>query len=110
MLSSELHDEALMNEANSSGLNEYVIKVRSHLDHKQSYWFEGMTMTTGYDEDGRPITTLAGQLADQAALQGVLAKIGDLNLTLISVNPVVFNVRNESQETGDRGGFERHPA
>ena len=76
-----------MNEANRSGLDEYVIKVKSHLDGKKSYWFEGMTMKTGYDEDGRPITIFTGHLADQAALQGVLATIRDMNLTLISVNP-----------------------
>jgi len=77
-----------MNEANCSESGEYVIKVRSHLDDKKSYWFEGMTLTPGTDEDGRPITTLVGQMADQAALQGVLAKIRDLNLTLISVNAI----------------------
>jgi len=76
-----------MNEANYSGLGEYVIKVRGHLDGKKSYWFEGMMMTTSYDEDGRPITTLTGHLVDQAALHGVLATIRDMNLTLISVNP-----------------------
>jgi hypothetical protein len=84
-----------MNGANRSESGEYVIRVRGHLDGKKSYWFEGMTMTTGYDEDGRPVTTLTGHLADQAALQGVLAKIRDMNLTLISVNPVVSNARNE---------------
>lgn len=77
-----------MNETNDSGSGEYVIKVRSHLDGKKSYWFEGMTMTTGYDEEGRPITTFMGQMADQAALQGLLAKIRDMNLTLVSVNPM----------------------
>jgi hypothetical protein len=90
-----------MNQANPSGLNEYVIKVGSHLDEKKRYWFEGMRMTTGYDEEGRPITTLIGRLADQAALQGVLAKIRDMNLILISVNPAVLSIRNESQETGE---------
>lgn len=89
-----------MNEADSSELGNYVIRVRSHLDDKKRYWFEGMAMTTGYDEDGRPITTLTGRLTDQAALQGVLARIRDMNLTLISVNPLVSNVRSDSQETG----------
>jgi len=77
-----------MSEANSSGLGEYVIKVRSHLDDKKRYWFEGMAMVFGFDEDGRPITTLTGHLADQAALHGVLAKIRDMNLPLISVSRV----------------------
>lgn len=92
-----------MKEANYSGSGEYVIKVRTHLDEKKSYWFEGMTMTTGYDEDGRPVTTLIGQMADQAALQGVLATIRDMNLTLISVNPIVLNVRHDSQKTEEKG-------
>lgn len=75
-----------MNEAGSSGPGQYVIKVGSHLDGRKRYWFEGMAMTTGYDENGRPITTLTGHLEDQAALHGVLAKIRDMNLPLISVS------------------------
>jgi hypothetical protein len=43
-------------------------------------------MITGFDQDDRPITTLSGPLADQAALHGVLAKIRDMNLPLISVS------------------------
>ena len=77
-----------MNEANCSGPGEYVIKVKGHIDEGKSYWFEGLTMTTGFDEDGRPITTFSGPLADQAALHGVLAKIRDMNLPLISVSQV----------------------
>jgi hypothetical protein len=77
-----------MNQANRPGQGEYVIKVKGHLDEGKSYWFEGLTMTTGFDEDGRPITTFSGQLADQAALHSVLAKIRDMNLPLISVSQV----------------------
>lgn len=77
-----------MSAADVSGLDEYVIQVRSHLDERKRYWFEGLTMTTGYDVDGRPITILTGHLADQAALQGVLATIRDMNLPLISVRRV----------------------
>ena len=75
-----------MNQSNYLGPGEYIIKVRGHLDEERRYWFEGLTMTTGYDEDDRPITTLSGPLADQAALHGVLAKIRDMNLPLISVS------------------------
>ena len=77
-----------MNQANCSGTGEYVIKVKGHLDERKSYWFEGLTITTGFDEDGRPITTFSGPLADQAALHGVLAKIRDMNLPLISVTQI----------------------
>jgi hypothetical protein len=63
-----------MNQADYPQPGEYVIKVKGHLDERKSYWFEGLTMTTGFD-DGRPITTFSSPLADQAALHGVLAKI-----------------------------------
>ncbi len=75
-----------MNQANSPGPGEYVIKVKGHLGEDSSYWFEGLTIATSFEEDGRPITTLSGPLADQAALHGVLAKIRDMNLPLISVS------------------------
>ncbi len=75
-----------MNQGNYNGPGEYVIKVKGHLDEGKSYWFEGMTMTTCLDEDDRPVTMFSGSLADQAALHGVLAKIRDMNLPLISVS------------------------
>ena len=85
-----------MNEANCSGLGEYVIKVRGHLDERKSYWFEGLKMTTDFDEAGRPITTFTGHLVDQAALHGVLAKIRDMNLHLISVSKVELGAQDET--------------
>jgi len=44
-----------------------------------------MTITSAED-DGQPITTLTGPVADQAALRGILNKLWDLNLTLLGVN------------------------
>ena len=75
-----------MNQADCPKPDDFVIRVRGHLDEASSYWFEGLTMITSFDEDDRPITTLSGPLADQAALHGVLAKIRDMNLPLISVS------------------------
>ena len=77
-----------MSQIHFSGRGEYEIKVKGHLDERKSYWFEDLTITTGFSEHGTPITTLAGSLVDQAALHGLLAKIRDMNLPLISVNPV----------------------
>ena len=77
-----------MNQGIYNGPGEYEIKVKGHLDERKSYWFEGLTLTAGFDEDGRPITTFSGPLADQAALHGVLAKIRDMNLPLISVSQI----------------------
>ena len=83
-----------MNQGNYNGPGEYVIKVRGHLDEGKSYWFDGMTMTTCFDEDSRPVTTFSGPLTDQAALHGVLAKIRDMNLPLISVNQVAIDTKD----------------
>lgn len=59
----------------------YEIKIKGHLDQHWSEWFADLKLTyPGEDE-----TLLAGLLADQAALHGVLERIRDLNLTLISV-------------------------
>ena len=70
-----------------SGRGIYQIVVKGHLDEELSYWFEGLTIEPDFGEDGTPITTFTVQIADQAALHGVLAKIRDLNLPLISVYP-----------------------
>jgi hypothetical protein len=61
----------------------YVITIRGHLDHHWSVWFEGLTITNG--DNGE--TMLAGPVADQAVLHGLLAKIRDLGLPLVAVVP-----------------------
>ncbi len=60
----------------------YEIMVKGHLDTRWSEWFTGMTMKH-LDGDG---TLISGVLPDQAALYGLLERIRDLNLTLISIN------------------------
>ncbi|HZG67078.1 MAG TPA: hypothetical protein VEZ12_10065 [Herpetosiphonaceae bacterium] len=60
-----------------------VITIRGHLEQHWSVWFEGLTITN--DDNGEAI--LAGPVADQAALHGLLAKIRDLGLPLIAVVP-----------------------
>ena len=66
----------------------YQIKVRGALDRKWSDWFNGMAITFEHASDGPPITTLSGAIADQAKLRGILTKVWDLNLTLISVRQI----------------------
>jgi len=60
----------------------YEIKIKGHLDTGWSAWFAGLTLTHNADN----VTLIAGVLPDQAALYGLLERIRDLNLTLISVN------------------------
>ena len=65
-----------------SGL--YEIRLKGHLDNRWAKWFEGLTITL--EEDGD--TLLTGPVIDQAALHGLLKKVRDLGLPLISVSPV----------------------
>jgi hypothetical protein len=62
----------------------YEIRVRGHLDARWAAWFDGLTLTHGSDGT----TIIEGPVADQAALHGLLQKIRDLGLPLISVNHV----------------------
>jgi hypothetical protein len=62
----------------------YQIKIQGHLDEYWSEWFDDLTVT--YDEQDD--TILTGKVTDQAALHGLLKKVRDLGLPLISVNPI----------------------
>ncbi len=60
----------------------YEIRLQGHLEARWEQWFEGLTITL--EENGS--TLLSGPLADQAALHGILKKVRDVGLTLLSVN------------------------
>ena len=62
----------------------YRLRVNGHLDQHWSSWFGDLTLT--HEDDGT--TCLTGAIADQAQLHGLLAKIRDLGVTLISVEVV----------------------
>jgi hypothetical protein len=59
----------------------YEIRVKGVLDGRWSEWFNGMTLSS--DANGE--TTLSGPVADQAALHGLLARVRDLGVPLVSV-------------------------
>jgi hypothetical protein len=62
----------------------YRIRIKGHLGHQWTGWFEGLTITL--EEDGD--TLLTGLVIDQAALHGLLKKVRDLGMPLVSVCPL----------------------
>jgi len=62
----------------------YQIRVRGHLGSQWTDWFEGLCVTLTENGD----TLLTGPVADQAALHGLLRKVRDLGMPLLSINCV----------------------
>jgi hypothetical protein len=58
------------------------IRIKGHLSEQWTDWFDGMTITLEENDE----TLITGPVIDQAALHGLLKKVRDLNLPLISVN------------------------
>ena len=61
----------------------YQIRIKGHLGRERTDWFEGLTITL--DDNGD--TLLTGPVIDQAALHGLLRKVRDLGMPLVSVSP-----------------------
>jgi hypothetical protein len=62
----------------------YEIRLKGQIDKRWAAWFDGLTVTN--TEDGE--TVLVGPVIDQTALHGLLAKVRDLNLPLLSVKHI----------------------
>ena len=65
----------------------YEIRLKGHLDDRWAEWFAGLNITLEDNGD----TLLTGPLVDQAALHGLLKKVRDLGMPLVSVNRVQLN-------------------
>ena len=70
------------------------IIVKGHLDIDWSEWFEGLTIA--HNDEGE--TMLSGQVRDQAALYGIISKIRDMGLSLISVKYTADESTTESSK------------
>ncbi len=75
-----------------SQLAVYQIRLQGHLGHQWTEWFEGMTITLEDNGD----TLITGPVADQSALHGLLKKVRDLGMTLLSVTSVDSDQTDES--------------
>ncbi len=78
----------------TSNAQIYEIRLRGHLDARWVKWFDGMAISL--DENGN--TLLTGPVTDQAALHGLLKKVRDVGLSLLSVNPVQINPTNSRKK------------
>jgi hypothetical protein len=85
----------------NGGAARYAICVQEHLAPTWAEWFDGFAFA--YCEGGE--TMLTGPVADQAALHGLLAKVRDLNLTLIAVTreDAAHSPRGQDDITGEEG-------
>ncbi len=70
----------------------YQIRIKGHLGRQWANWFEELNITLEDNGD----TLLTGPVVDQAALYGILRKIRDLGILLISVNSVSTSLRDPS--------------
>ncbi|MDO9086727.1 MAG: hypothetical protein Q7U53_11020 [Anaerolineaceae bacterium] len=70
----------------------YQIRLKGHLGSQWTDWFDGLTITL--EEDGD--TLLTGSVIDQAALHGLLKKVRDLGMPLVSVSPVETGQADQS--------------
>jgi hypothetical protein len=71
----------------------YEIRLQGHLEPRWATWFDGMTLTT--EPDGS--TALRGPVVDQSALHGVLARLRDLGVPLISLTQIPAHPRLSPQ-------------
>ena len=65
-------------------LEHYEIRLKGHLDGRWAAWFDGLSLT----HEGDGITVIHGPVVDQAALHGLLRKVRDVGLPLVSVTHV----------------------
>jgi len=70
--------------AGHTGPGWFEIRLQGHLEQRWSAWFDGLEITT----NGDGTTTIRGLVADQAALHGLLQKVRDAGLPLVSLTPV----------------------
>ena len=82
----------------------YEIRIKGRLDAHWANWFDGLTVS----HDGDGATVISGPVADQAALHGVLQRVRDLGLPLVSVTRLSPDGPDQP-ETSDSAAGSNHP-
>jgi len=83
------------NEKSQYQARYYQITIDGKVDPSWSEWFSGLKLAEDVNKHGYPITRLTGTLPDQVALRGVLNKLWDLNITLLSVITKKYSSRRK---------------
>jgi hypothetical protein len=71
-------------DGNRHEAGRYEIRIKGHLDARWAAWFDGLSLSL--ESDG--MTIIRGPVADQAALHGLLQRVRDVGLPLVSVTPM----------------------
>ena len=66
----------------------YQITVQGYLGQSRADWFDGMVIEPQVDAEGMSVTRLTGEVVDQAALHGLLRRLYDLGLSLLSIKRI----------------------
>jgi hypothetical protein len=90
MSNSEQDDQTQAATDDQRTQERYEIRIKGHLDARWSTWFDGLSLSS--EADGT--TIIHGTVIDQAALHGLLRKVRDLGLTLLSV----MHVESDEQD------------
>jgi hypothetical protein len=77
--------------ADHSGIPQYEIRVKGHLGSRWSAWFDGLSLTS--TDDGT--TVIRGPVVDQAALHGLLCKLRDVGIPLVSLTQLPHDAPTE---------------
>lgn len=77
-------DRSTSASARGHDIPQYEIRVTGHLGSRWSAWFDGLSVTT----EGDGTTVISGPVVDQAALHGLLQKLRDVGIPLVSLTPL----------------------
>lgn len=80
----------------------YQIQVQGWIGQRWTEWLDGGMIARQGEDDGSPTTTLTSAAIDQAALRGILSKLWDLNLTLVSVTRIDVDSRDQARQSEKR--------
>jgi hypothetical protein len=77
-------------------MTTYQIQIRGHLDKRWEATFPDFTIRHQFSTDEQPLTLMTGEVSDQAALYGVINRLRNLGVELISFQP-----KNNEENQGD---------